>query len=856
MKGAEVYATTTTDDSGLYSFSVPQGNYSGVRLSCDNFKSVSIAQSIALIANDYVTIGGEGSSTEMIATHVPVVRGRLSVKGLLGHDYSGIRVSLIENGMATTTDEDGYWSFAKVPVGNYTLKIERENTNVVTKIIDVVAAAEKNIETIELIPNAASIEGHVTLNGKTDHSGITVRATAEGMTELSTKTNAAGYFYLGNVVTTETYTLYFEKDGWVSLTRQVSGLEDLSLNDITEVNPIKLVDTANPELISISVVVGNSELEGRKLNVYFNASDEGSGLSKVYVNTCDDFTDIEAQNYSNPFSCYVDDTEGEHTLYIKVADAAGNLSEIVSQVFRISDFKTSVASVLLDNEDGANDGIITWTKNRSPYYVTGSILVDENTTLIIEPGVNVQFSGAHYIQVEGTIKIIGTESEKVYLYGVGNGENTWKGIKGVNDRGNCISFAVMTNMLEGMQGYLNISDCSISSVDGGYSVGGTSSLVGGTVKNSVINGGVSASDSLFDNCIIDVGSIEQIDENGKSIYECYLNDCQFSGEEITAIHCNIDNSAFSEMTIHLNSCDGIHSSFRDCKLSVKKSNNFFHAFGGYLRCVFDGCSFENFSSSGINESNIINCGVIKITTKKDEFDYLDFSRNYWGPTNTLELNNGVINLSFIEDYYDDFNNSRVEVTGYYSDEVENAGPLTVSRSDSTFVVGSEGPAGGIVFYDKGYYSDGWRYLEVSPNSFDNCCFGYNRTTDNGNNLRNGTGYGIGFGRYNTARIVENMGDIAYSSESGSSKSPIYAAKVCDDYQVNGYSDWFLPSISELNLIFNNLGSGILKNKYGHYWSSSDYFRLGAAMMTYVSDYASTDWNYSSFEYGVLPIRMF
>ncbi len=53
-----------------------------------------------------------------------------------------------------------------------------------------------------------------------------------------------------------------------------------------------------------------------------------------------------------------------------------------------------------------------------------------------------------------------------------------------------------------------------------------------------------------------------------------------------------------------------------------------------------------------------------------------------------------------------------------------------------------------------------------------------------------------------------------------------AAVACDQYSINGYSDWYLPSHSELKLIWQNLYlnnvSASLSN--GNYWSSSD---LGA-----------------------------
>ena len=810
MKGTDVYATTTTDDSGLYAFSVPQGNYSGVRLSCENFKSVSISQSIALIANDYVTMGEEGVAVIMEATHVPVVRGRLTVKNLLSLDYSDIAVTLVENGMATTTDKDGYWSFTKVPVGHYTLKFERENTNPVTMAVDIVAAAEKNIETIELIPNAASIEGHVTLNGLTDHSGITVRATAEGMAELSTKTNAAGYFYIGNVVTTETYTVHFEKAGWVSQTRQISGLEDLSINDITEGNPIKLVDTTAPILNSISVTVGNSELEGRKLNVYINATEEGSGLAKVYVNTTNDFTNVEPINYANPLSCYVEDTEGSYTLYVKVEDKSGNQSTVTSQAFSIADYKTVVSSVLIDNEDGINDGVITWTKAKSPYYVTGNVLIEDDITLIMEPGVNVQFAGAYYIQVEGTLKINGSESEKVYLYGVGAGENKWTGIKGVRNSGNTISNASITGMAVGLQGYLMISKSQITAASSGYALGGSSTSLTGTVDNSSVTGRMNISSSTVKSSELTVSS--------GGISNSQVSACTVSGSSLDISDTTLDNDSISSISLRLTNISSVNSTFANCSLRIDN--------GMIYKSELNGCTFSSFSYGTIRDSNIIDCGKLSTATQKSSIESISLRGNYWGVNNTAELNaNGTnCNLSFIGDYYDDFNITKADLSGYKTTAIADAGVVGITEGAAQYSIGSTGPAGGIIFYDKGYYSDGWRYLEAAPSDIgngNNYIFGYYKTSDNGSIQRSGTAYGIGFGKLNTQILVADMGTTAYSD--GTAKTENYAARLCDKYSYGGYSDWFLPSRDELNLMCVNLHraglGGFAFN--GDYWSSSE-----------------------------------
>ncbi len=77
---------------------------------------------------------------------------------------------------------------------------------------------------------------------------------------------------------------------------------------------------------------------------------------------------------------------------------------------------------------------------------------------------------------------------------------------------------------------------------------------------------------------------------------------------------------------------------------------------------------------------------------------------------------------------------------------------------------------------------------------------------------------IGTGQANTTAIIDNQG-------AGS-----YAAKVCDNYTVGSYSDWFLPSKDELNEMYQNreaINTTAQANsgsafKFAWYWSSSEF----------------------------------
>jgi len=118
-----------------------------------------------------------------------------------------------------------------------------------------------------------------------------------------------------------------------------------------------------------------------------------------------------------------------------------------------------------------------------------------------------------------------------------------------------------------------------------------------------------------------------------------------------------------------------------------------------------------------------------------------------------------------------------------------------------------GPAGGIIFYDKGEYTDGWRFMEVAPASteWSDIEWGYCDFDDPGPSM---TSDGIGTGLANTESIVAFHESIDYE-HTYNSGYPHYAngtvaAKLCYDLEVtnNGttYDDWFLPSYQEIRLI--------------------------------------------------------
>jgi hypothetical protein len=157
--------------------------------------------------------------------------------------------------------------------------------------------------------------------------------------------------------------------------------------------------------------------------------------------------------------------------------------------------------------------------------------------------------------------------------------------------------------------------------------------------------------------------------------------------------------------------------------------------------------------------------------------------------------------------------------------------------------GQIGSSGGYVFYDKGVTTDGWRYLEVAPNDIS-----YNSSFLIGWGCSgtpvNQTLQTVGSGLSNTNRIISQCASINS------------AARVCDNYTLNGLSDWFLPSVDELEIMYKSSINvyNLASFSSQEIWSSSEFG--ASSSYTYNAYYGYKTTESKGLGYRVRPIRRF
>ena len=171
-------------------------------------------------------------------------------------------------------------------------------------------------------------------------------------------------------------------------------------------------------------------------------------------------------------------------------------------------------------------------------------------------------------------------------------------------------------------------------------------------------------------------------------------------------------------------------------------------------------------------------------------------------------------------------------------------------------IGDTGPAGGLIFYDKGNNIGGWRYFEAAPADLGPTIFIENPGSLPRNlyelweKTYDDNGRGIGKGFYNTEYLMQ----IAQARGGFN-----WAVRLCDNYELNGFNDWFLPSRDELNFMYGNLYLRGLGNfRQAQYWSSTGWTDSWGAYRAWYIDFADGkhDTQNASQQRRVRPIRQF
>lgn len=156
-------------------------------------------------------------------------------------------------------------------------------------------------------------------------------------------------------------------------------------------------------------------------------------------------------------------------------------------------------------------------------------------------------------------------------------------------------------------------------------------------------------------------------------------------------------------------------------------------------------------------------------------------------------------------------------------------------------IGDVGPSGGLIFYiNENYETDNWKYLEAAPSTGDTVTIKWSNIS---NSAVTTTSTLIGSGYDNTLAIINQIGHTSS------------AAKNCNDAILNTYDDWFLPSQSELDLMYRNLHlSGIGYFTATSYWSSSEVSATNAYRQTFNGGAQSSQTKSTTYRYR--PIRKF
>lgn len=231
----------------------------------------------------------------------------------------------------------------------------------------------------------------------------------------------------------------------------------------------------------------------------------------------------------------------------------------------------------------------------------------------------------------------------------------------------------------------------------------------------------------------------------------------------------------------------------------------------------------NSTGTGYGNQNMVSTGLVATVTTDDATNISYYTATSGGaitddggcpitqkgvawsynPTPTIgnpHTQDGTDATPFVSDIVNLYANRTYYVRAYATNNAGTAyGPEKVftTLTPATPYLG-QNYAGGIIFYIDGTGEHGLVCATADQGSYSWGCEGTSIAT----------GTAVGTGATNTAAILASCG------------TANIAAQACDSLVLNGYSDWFLPSVNELALMYTNLAAQGLGSFGNYYWSSS------------------------------------
>jgi len=322
---------------------------------------------------------------------------------------------------------------------------------------------------------------------------------------------------------------------------------------------------------------------------------------------------------------------------------------------------------------------LTWTKENSPYKVTGNVLIEEGTELVIDPGVEVYFTGDYYIKMNGTINARGTKEEPIIITRAASFTGKWSGLKigggslsllnkYTYNSGNILQYVNFSHASIPLDlsnpifvDHCNFIDCSDSvTINNGC---GGSSFINNKFESGIYIGSNSSQVNLINNII-----------NSRLYFYGYSENSTIESNTIDVYSFYIRGSTtFNNNDIYVSS------------ISVGDTNSYAQ--------TFTNNNFNNYTGSLLDMSG----------SSHDSLKSIDFTNNYWGQSQTEELIanelTGEKNVSFIYDYRDDFNLTEIDYTGWLKSPNENAG----YKGDG--FIAFDYTVNGYDFNESGYYPE-------------------------------------------------------------------------------------------------------------------------------------------------------